>query len=792
MPEDTSDHPQPDLPAHAGAERWSELELLRVTLTSIGDGVITTDRHGRVTLINPVAQALTGWTQQEAFARDLTTVFTIINQETRREVENPALRALEQGIIVGLANHTLLISRDGTERPIDDSAAPIRDRDGTVGGAVLIFRDVTQRQQQEALTADALAFARAILATIRDPFLVLGHGLTVRSANRAFYRTFQVSQDQTEGRPIYALGNGQWNIPRLRTLLGQILPSDGTMEDFEVEHDFEEIGRRTMLLHARRLENSVPEHALILLGIEDVTQRRADEHQLRDSEKRYRRLFESTEDGILLLDIATGEVMDANPYVLRLTGFNLDDLRGRQLWEIGLFENVHDAKATQEQLKERGHLRYDHLPIRHRNGATTDAEFVCTVYHEGDRKVAQCNVRDISMRTRLAAADVRAEIMAQEARRKDEFLAMLSHELRNPLAPIRAAVHLLRSRERPGAEDLVQRRAHDIIERQVGNLTKIVSDLLEVSRVLTGRIHLDLQGVDLNQVISHAVETMRPLVDQCRHSLTVDTCPGEMWVHADPTRLEEVLINLLNNASKYTPEGGLIHVGCAAAPQADTAQVRVRDNGVGIAPELLPRIFDLFTQGERSLDRAAGGLGIGLSLAQRLVALHGGSITAHSPPDGQPQGAEFIITLPLVSPPQSSACGSAGQHPHAAGGKRVLLVDDNIDMVMVLAACLRQDGYSVETAYSGPDGLKVAQQWRPDVVIMDIGLPGMDGYEVARRLRADPLLASSQQTMRLIALTGYGRDADQDRAREAGFDGHLTKPVEFSVLAEMVGQGPGR
>ena len=386
-----------------------------------------------------------------------------------------------------------------------------------------------------------------------------------------------------------------------------------------------------------------------------------------------------------------------------------------------------------------------------------------------------------------------AKALAGESRRKDEFLAMLSHELRNPLAPIRSAVHLLKLHER-GTENPIQTQAREIIERQVGHLTKLVSDLLEVSRVTSGRIRLDLQTLDLNQVVRHAVETVTPLMEKHKHTLRLSLCTegpgGGVWVNGDATRLEEVFINLLINAAKYTPDGGAIEVHCEHPRDATQARMRVRDNGVGIDKELLPRIFDLFTQADRSLDRSQGGLGIGLSLAHRIVQLHGGRIDAHSPPvdsGATPRkdtcGSEFIVELPLVPPPTAvHPLVPAVEALPPEEGIRVLMVDDNIDLVLIVASTLRHKGYSVQSAYNGVDGLKVAQQWRPDVVLLDIGLPGLNGYEVAKRIRADGALSG----LRLIALTGYGRETDLALAREAGFDAHLIKPIAFDELEKML------
>ncbi len=325
--------------APGGGASHERFEWLRVTLSSIGDAVIATDADGGVTFMNPAAQALTGWTQAEAAGVPLEAVFRIVNEESRLPVENPAARALREGVVVGLANHSLLIARDGTERPIDDSAAPIRNEAGEVAGVVLVFRDITERRRHEREAQEALRYAEEIVATLREPFLVLDKGLRVKTANAAFYRAFHVSGEGTVGRFLYELGNGQWDIPALRTLLETQIPEEIAVHDFEVEHDFPEIGPRSMVLNARRFPPEGEHPTLILLAIEDRTERRRADAALRDSELRFRRLFQTAKDGILILDAATGRIIDANPFMCGLLGYEPADFLGKELWEIGLFRD---------------------------------------------------------------------------------------------------------------------------------------------------------------------------------------------------------------------------------------------------------------------------------------------------------------------------------------------------------------------------------------------------------------------------------------------------------------------
>jgi signal transduction histidine kinase/CheY-like chemotaxis protein len=365
----------------------------------------------------------------------------------------------------------------------------------------------------------------------------------------------------------------------------------------------------------------------------------------------------------------------------------------------------------------------------------------------------------------------------EESRRKDEFLAMLAHELRNPLAPIQNAVcvlqHVDSSDERLGY-------ARSIIGRQVTHLSRLVDDLLDVSRITLGKVKLQKEPIDLAAIVARAVETSRPGIEARRHQLTV-TLPREpLRLEGDPTRLAQVIGNLLANAAKYTDEGGKIFL--SAARNDGEIIVRVRDTGIGISADLLPRIFDLFIQGDRSLARSEGGLGIGLSLVHRLVELHGGSVRAHS--DGIGQGSEFVVRLPALEAP------SHGETPPLKGvgpsngvsRRRILIVEDNIDGAESLAMLLNLIGHVVYIAYTGLEALETAKIVNPQYVLLDIGLPGMSGYEVARHLRELPAFAATK----LIAMTGYGQEEDKQNSREAGFNHHLVKPVDPEVLLGLL------
>lgn len=368
----------------------------------------------------------------------------------------------------------------------------------------------------------------------------------------------------------------------------------------------------------------------------------------------------------------------------------------------------------------------------------------------------------------------RLQELAEADRHKDEFLAMLSHELRNPLAGIAHATYLL---ERTGETQAQLAELRGLIQRQTGYLSRLVDDLLDVSRLTRGLVELQLAPLDLRAVVEQAVEAGRTLVEGRRHRLTLRLPETPLPLRADPIRLEQIVLNLLFNAAKYTDPGGQIWVEVEGT--ADTAILRVRDTGVGIAPELLRRIFDMFTQADRSYARTHGGLGIGLALVQRLVLLHGGEVQARSA--GLGQGSEFEVRLPLFAgalPASAPAVPAPGAERH----RRVLIIEDDRDAAETLGDILKLSGHKVELAFTGTQGLETAYRFRPEVILCDIGLPGMDGWAVARQLRATPEL----QDTRLIALTGFGSPEDRRRTFEAGFDRHLTKPVDLPELERLV------
>jgi CheY-like chemotaxis protein len=357
---------------------------------------------------------------------------------------------------------------------------------------------------------------------------------------------------------------------------------------------------------------------------------------------------------------------------------------------------------------------------------------------------------------------------------KDEFLATLAHELRNPLAPLRNGLEIMKL---AGHDAAALERARAMMERQLGQMVRLVDDLLDVSRISEGKLMLRRERAQLATVLQSAVETSRPLLDASQHELSVVLPDSPLYVEADPTRLAQVFANLLNNAAKYTPPGGRIEIRVTSTEEH--AVVAVRDNGIGIAREMLPKVFGMFTQVRQANHTGETGLGLGLTIVERLVQMHGGTVEARS--DGESHGSEFVVTLPrLVSTAPTQSGPPSGEH--AAVARRILVVDDNHDSALTLAMMLELMGHETETAHDGREALAVAERYQPDTILLDIGLPGLDGYEVAMLLRQQEWA----ERIILIALTGWGQERDKQRSRDAGFDFHLVKPVEPPALEALL------
>ncbi len=677
-------------------ERTAELAegraRLHATLTGIGEAVIVTDAQGEITILNSVAQTLTGWTD-DALGRNIEEVFSIASDQSGQPAQSDFSRLIHEGASCDLANDVVLLARNGAATPIEGSAAPVRGEHDELFGAVVVFRDVTQRRRAdhairqserrekerserlrllwEATTvmlcsAEPDAMLRELFANIGPQF-----GLDM-------YFNYMVNETGDALRLVSSIGISDEAVNQIARLeLGQAI--NGT------------VALRRQPMAATHVQQSDDPLAQIArsLGIRAYA---------------------------------------CNPLVIH------NDLLGTLAF----------ASRTRDEFVE------DELEV-----LRTICHYVAVAYER------------LGLVRQLRDAD----------RRKNEFLATLAHELRNPLAPIRSSVELL---SRCDGDSAVVDQARRIMERQLGTMVRLIDELLEMSRISLGKVELRKQRVDLQSVVHTALETSRPLVETQAHELTV-TLPGEaVYLDADPVRLAQVTSNLLNNAAKYTEKGG--HIWLTGERQDGEIVLSVRDTGIGIAPDHLPYVFDLFSQASPALERSHGGLGIGLSLVRGLVSLHGGKVQARS--QGLGMGSEFIVRLPIIDAPDGAPEKPSVHDARARSGpkRRILVVDDNRDAAISLAIMMRLSGHETCTAFDGVEAIQTAAGFWPEMVLLDIGLPKMDGYEVARQIRKQPWGAG----IVLVALTGWGQDEDKRRALEAGFDHHLTKPAEARALEKFL------
>jgi PAS domain S-box-containing protein len=640
-------------------------------------------------------------------------------------------------------------------------------RNGEVD-AIVVGEDIFTLEGAEAASN---RFRSDVLAQMEDAVIAIDADDHVVYVNPAAERQYGLSASQALGLPRGRLYRHEWLEPGdeddARRCLAEVGHWRGRSRHITV-------GGASLLVEITwsRLHNGSGDGAGSLQVIRDVSKRAAAEAALSESRARLEFALESARIGEWDIDLATGQ---ATRSLRHDQCFGYEQPVPR--WNYQTFmDHVHPDdrqridEIFQRTLADRGEMHFD-CRVLWPDGSEHWIEAHGSVFDRQSKPGRMLGiVADITQRKR-------AEVALRDAdQRKDEFLATLAHELRNPLAPIRNSMHIMRLSKSPQ----VHEKAQAVIERQLDQMVHLVDDLLDVSRISQGKIELRKQLIDIAAVVQNAVDTSQPLIEARRHQLVLDLSDQPMLIDADMTRLTQVVSNLLNNAAKYTPDGGRIRI--SASIDDGVITLTVADNGIGIPPEMLPRVFDMFTQVNRTLDRSQGGLGIGLALVKRLVQMHGGSVEGFS--TGENQGAAIVVRLPAASDARSSGRMplDTATLPADGGGCRVLVIDDNRDSAESLATMLQLVGHDPAVGHDGRQALELAAAWRPRLALLDIGLPDFNGHEVARRLRAHDW----GRDMVLVALTGWGQDEDRRRSFEAGFDEHLVKPVNLDQLLRLM------
>jgi PAS domain S-box-containing protein len=752
---------------------------LAATLRSVGDAIISTDARGIVRFVNPVAEKLTGWVERDARGTALEHVFRIVNEETRATVESPVSKVMREGTIVGLANHTVLIARDGSERPVEDSGAPVFAADGTLAGVVLVFRDATLgRTAERAIQVSEQRF-RAAIAAIEGVLWTNTAEGEMRGEQPAWAALTGQSPAEYQGFGWAQAVHPEDAEPTINAWLEAVR----SKQPFRFEHRVRDRSGEWRAFSIHAIPVLEPSGAIReWVGVHaDITEQRQFESQLRERERRFAALANSIPQ-LAWTNRANGTQEFFNRQWYEYTGLTPTESVQPESWQkiVHPDDYLHSHQLWMQVLKS-GERYEAEFRIRRHDGVYR--WFLVRANPDRDERgniiewFGTCTDVDASKRAEEDLRRTEASLRDADAR-KDIFLATLSHELRNPLAPIRTAARLL---EMPTLSPQDLERSRAIITRQVRHMASLLEDLLDVSRITRGALTLKKEAVNVQQRVAEAIETVQPALESKKQTLDLDLPPEPIEIDADPVRLVQIVANLLANAAKYTPPDG--HIALSARSQQNLLVLSVRDTGIGLAPENLSKVFEMFTRISPITDRTEGGLGIGLALVKGLVELHGGKVEAHS--KGVDCGSEFRVFLPGIVT-ASSPAALAGRPPQKDSGPpaglRVLVADDNRDAAETLGMLLSVAGYQVELCHSGLEAVSKITQWRPSVAILDIGMPGMDGYEVAREVRAQ----AWGNEVRLIALTGWGQEDDQKASRSAGFDHHLTKPVDLPELEQVI------
>ncbi len=759
-------------------ERW-----FATALASIGDAVIATDHHGRVRYLNPVAESLTGWPDNQAHGRELAEVFPIVNELTRQPVENPVEKVLATGQTVGLVNHTVLLGRGRSEVPIDDSAAPIRDEGGQVVGVILVFRDISEKRRVDLLN-EQLA---AIIESSDDVIASKDLDGVITSWNKGAERILGYSAEEIVGKHVSMLMPPE-AIEDTEKILGRVRRGE------KVDH---------YLTKRRRKDGAIIDVSLTVSPIRDaegeivgaskVGRDVTDQRRVQELNERLAAIVESSDDIIASKDL-DGVITSWNKGAERVLGYSAEEVIGKHVSMLMPPELVEDMPKILARIR-RGE-KVDHYQTRRRrkDGAIIDVSLTVSPIRDAEGRVIGASKigRDVTAekqareeREELLEAAQKARADAEAANRlKDEFLATLSHELRTPLNAILGWARILGTGTLD-PEDLKEGLA--VIDRNARVQVQIIEDLLDISRIVSGTMRLDVQRVNLDEVIDAAITAATPAAraKEVRITKVLDPLAGP--VSGDPARLQQIVWNLLTNAVKFTPKGGRVQVLLERVNSH--VEISVIDTGIGIRPEFLPHIFERFSQADSSTTRRHGGLGLGLAIVKQLAELHGGTVRAKSPGEGQ--GSTFVVSLPITvvhearpekARPKEEQLGGYDCSDKPLEGIRVLVVDDEPDARQLVRRVLTECGADVTVADSAAEAVGLIEALRPDILVSDVGMPDQDGYDLIRQVRR----RIAAKTLPAVALTAFARSEDRRRALLAGFQTHVAKPVDPAELVAVV------
>ncbi len=765
-------------------QRDLQNEWLNVTLASIGDAVIITDLDGKITFINAEAQRLTAWLDNQAIGQPLTDVFKIVNEQTRLPVESPVEKVLRLGTVVGLANHTILLARDGREIPIDDSGAPIRKPGGEMRGVVLVFRDFSEHKAAQGALRESeerfhtMADAMPQLAWMANPD---GH---IFWYNRRWH-------EYTGATPAEMEGWG-WQKVHDPEILPEVIArwkeSLATGQPMEMEFPLRASdGRFRWFL--TRVTPFKDNHGRIIRWFgtnTDISEKR----EVAQTRQRLSAIVESSDDAILSKNV-DGIILTWNAGAQRMFGYSAEEIVGQSITLLLPRERVCEEEGILQSLR-RGEV-IDHFETVQitKDGRRIDVSTTMSPLKDPQGRIIGASkiIRDITERKRaedaMRAARDSAEAAKSEAeaanRAKDHFLAALSHELRTPLTPVMVVAGILEDDRRLPDE---VRQDISMIRRNVALETRLIDDLLDLTRIRRGKVDLELGPVDVATILRQTVEICGPDLDARSLSLTLDADGGPFVMLADSPRLHQIFWNILKNAIKFSPNGAQIDIRCNQVKPL-RARIEIRDQGIGMEPEVLSKLFEPFEQGDRKITQQFGGLGLGLNISKALVEMHGGKISASSA--GKSKGSTFIIEFPLAERgalprPNMDISSSPADHgrKQEIGIMRILLVEDHADTAKLMMRLLKGQGHEVQTASNLESALTLVKAHHFDLLVSDLGLPDGTGLDLMRQAK------TLHAHLRGIALSGYGTDEDIRRSRSAGFDQHLTKPVNFSRLLEVI------